>query len=267
MRDRVLERRIEEIQELIDLWSKFHEMIVAVVKGASFTEENNREFLHVKSDIARKFQAIADKYEAKTFPEEEITDVLSHVVSLEHLKKVSDFSSSQFENTWHRVYISLNRFLGHLENERDALARVSGLGIGIGRLLRNKLFIFLVILGFIFGAIFVAYTFYNQYMMPAYEEGEEGEEAEAQTLQEKIGALIDSVRKKIEHAGEEEEGEKVRMEFREYGPVRMYGPLYPVVGAILCGWMARSKGRRTILWAAFGFFCCPIPLIILLLKT
>ncbi len=264
MRDRVLERRIEEIQGLIDLWSKFHEMIVAVVKGASFTEENNREFLHVKSDIARKFQAIADKYEKKTFPEEEITDVLSHVVSLENLKKVSDFSTSQFENTWHRAYITLNKFLGHLENERDALARVSGLGIGIRRLLRNKLFIFLVILGFIFGAIFV----YTQYLMPpAYEEGEEGEEAKAQTLQEKVGALIDTVRNKIEHAGEEEEGEEVRMEFRDYGPVRTYVPLYCIVGAILSGWMGRSKGRSTILWAAFGFFCCPIPLIILMLKT
>ncbi len=264
MRDRVLERRIEEIQGLIDLWSKFHEMIVAVVKGASFTEENNREFLHVKSDIARKFQAIADKYEAKTFPEEEITEVLSHVVSLEHLKKVSDFSSSQFENTWHRVYITLNRFLGHLENERDALARVSGLGIGIGRLLRNKLFIFLVILGFIFGAIFVAYTFYNQYMMPAYEEGEEGEEAKAQTLQEKIGALIDSVRKKIE----EEEGEEARRAFYHgYSQQRSYVAISSLVGAILCGCMARSKGRGTILWGAFGFFCCPIAFVILLLKT
>lgn len=200
MRDRVLERRIEEIQELIDLWSKFHEMIVTVVKGASFTEEHNRDFLHVKSDIARKFQAIADKYEKKTFPEEEITDVLSHVVSLENLKKVSDFSTSQFENTWHRAYITLNKFLGHLENERDALARVSGFGIGIRRLLRNKLFIFIVILGFIFGAIFV----YTQYLMPpAYEEGEEGEEVEAQTLREKIGVIIDSVRKKIEEAKEE----------------------------------------------------------------
>ncbi len=267
MRDRILERRIEEIQELIDLWSKFHEMIVAVVKGASFTEEYNREFLHVKSDIARKFQAIADKYEKKTFPEEEITDVLSHVVSLENLKKVSDFSTSQFGNTWHRIYITLNKFLGHLENERDALARVSGFGIGMRRLLRNKLFIFLVVLGFIFGAIFVAYTVYNQYMMPAYEEGEEGEEAEARTLQEKIGAIIDTVRNKIEHAGEEEEGKGLRMEFREYSPMRMYVPLYCIVGAILSGWMARSKGRSTILWVAFGFFCCPIPLIILMLKT
>ncbi len=268
MRDRVLERRIEEIQELIDLWSKFHEMIVAVVKGASFTEENNREFLRVKSDIARKFQAIADKYEVKTFPEEEITDVLSHVVSLEHLKKVTDFSTSQFENTWHRVYITLNKFLGHLENERDALARVSSLGIGIGRLLRNKLFIFLVILGFMFGAIFVAYTFYNQYMMPAYEEGEEGEEAKAQTLQEKIGALIDSVRKKVEEAKEEEGGKEARRAFYHgYSQQRSYAAISCLVGAVLCGWKARSKGRSTIPWAAFGFFCCPVAFLILLFKT
>lgn len=272
MKDRALEKRITEMQELIDLWNQFHQMIIAVVKGGSFTEDNDRDFLNVKSTIARKFQAIADKFEKKTFPEEEITEVLSHVVSLEQLKKVSDFSTTQFENTWHRVYIALNRFLGHLENERDALARMSGFGMGVNRLLRNKLFIFLVIVGVIFGGIFAVY---EKIIKPAFEvteEGEEGEEAEERILYEKIAELVDTVREKFKAAdgeeGEEGEGEEGEEPAFRYSTLRTYGAIGGILGAILCGWMAYTKKRRTILWGAFGFLSgAVIGSIILLLKN
>ena len=279
MRDKVLQRRIGNLQELIELWGNFREMIDAVKKGASFDGENNREFLNVKSSIARKFQAVADGFEKRTFPEDEITDVLSQVVSLEQVKKMSSFTGDQFENTWHRVYIAMNKILGHLENERDALTRVSWLGFSTRKLLKSKLFIFLVIMGFISGAVFMGYRFYTQKVQPAFEAGEEGEETETQAelvkLLQEARKFIADLRRQVKGGGVEreiegeidEEPTRVTRTFREYGIGNWYSIVTALVGAILCGWMASNKGRSPILWGAFGFFCCPIAFIIILLKS
>ncbi len=269
MRDRTLERRMVEMRELIDLWGRFHEMMVAVVKGAGFTDEHDREFLNVKSAIARKFQAISDKFEKRMFPEEEVTEVLSQAVSLEQVKKMSSFTTGQFENTWHRVHIAFNRVLGHLESERDALARVSTFGFGIKKLARSKLLIFLVILAIMFGGIFMGYRFYTQKVKPAFEVSEKGEETEAQaeleTLLGKIGELVDVVKMKIEGAepGEGAEARRVSLPASANWGSLIWG----IVGAVLCGWLASTKGRNPILWGAFGLLCCPIAFIILLLKS
>ena len=265
MRDKVLEMRIEELQELIDLWDKFHEMVVAVIKGADFGEEHNRDFLSVKSSVARKFQAIADKFERKTFPEEEITDVLAQAVSLEQIKNMTNFTSSQLENTWHRVYITLSKILGHLESEKDALARVSSFGFGIKRLMRNKLFIFLVIVGILFGGAFMAYRAIMPLLLPPAEEGEEAAEepqTELEVLIAKITELVDSIKQRVEES--ELEGEEG--EVSVYRVNRWYSLIWGLIGAVACGWLAYSKGKHPVLWGLFGFLCCPVTFIVLLIK-
>ena len=40
-----------------------------------------------------------------------------------------------------------------------------------------------------------------------------------------------------------------------------------VVGALVCGYIASTKGRNPWGWAIFGFFCCPIAFICVLLAA
>ncbi len=182
MKDRVLEGRISELHGLIGQWDRFHQMVSAVIKKAPFTDEHEREFLEAKSSIARRFQAIADKFAIRTFPDEELTSVLSEAVSLDQVSKMSSFSVQQIENTWHRVYIALNKIIGHLESDRDSLARINLLGFKSKRLLRNRLFIFLLVMGIVSGGIFLGYKYYSGSLKPAIEQVEMekmGEQVEA----------------------------------------------------------------------------------------
>lgn len=178
MKDRVLEGRISELHELIGQWDKFHQMVSAVIKGAPFTDEHEKEFLEAKSSIARKFQSIADKFAIRTFPDEELTSVLSETVSLEQVSKMSSFSVQQVENTWHRVYIELNKIIGHLESDRDSLARINLLAFKSKRLFMNKLFIFLLVVGIVSGGVFLGYKYYSGSLKPAIEQVEMEEKGE-----------------------------------------------------------------------------------------
>ena len=38
-----------------------------------------------------------------------------------------------------------------------------------------------------------------------------------------------------------------------------------ILGALLCGYLASLKNRNPWGWALFGFFCCPVAIIIVLL--
>ncbi len=172
MRDRDIEEKIARLQELISMWNRFHEITVAVLKGAEFGDELEREFLEIKSSIARKFQSLADRFPRRTFPDEEVSAVLSQVVSLSQLKEFSSFAGGEFQNQWHKVYISFNRMLGHLESERDQLARVSSMGMFIKRIFRSKFFKLLVI------AAIIAAVYVGVQKQDALDEAEVGDAVE-----------------------------------------------------------------------------------------
>lgn len=257
MKDRILDRRVSDLQELIELWDRFHRMIESASKGASFTEEHEREFLNIKSSIARKFQGIADKFERKTFPEEELTNVLSEAISLKQASKMSSFTVGQLENTWHRVYISLNKIVGHLESEREALAKLSGVRYGVGRVFRNKLFVFLLVIAILAAAGFFGFKYYVNLLKPAIEQIEKeeaGEEiepgTEASQSQVELVKLVRKIMSKIR--GTEVEGEAVEGEPAQ-GVMNWYYLACGLFGAIICGVAAKKKKRSAIGWAILGF--------------
>ncbi len=268
MRDRNLEKKIRDLQELIDKWNDFYGMMDSVKKGADFAEEHERKFLDLKSSIARKFQAMADKFERKTFPDEEMTNVLTEVVSLEDVNKMSSFAAGQFQSTWHRVYILLNKVLGHLESERDSLGRINSIGYGIKKVIKNKLFIFLLIVGFICGGIFLGYRYYTNNIIPAVRQVEAGAEAgetsvEMVKLIRDVRGLINDLRKK---AGKVEKGEEDKSALHTYVVGNWVSVITMIVGAIACGWLASTKGKSPIIWSFCGLLCCPVTFIVLLLK-
>lgn len=268
MRDRNLEKKIRDLQKLIDKWNDFYGMMDAVKKGADFAEEHERKFLDLKSSIARKFQAMADKFERKAFPDEEMTNVLTEVVSLEDVNKMSSFAAGQLQSTWHRVYILLNKVLGRLESESDSLGRINPIGYGIKKAIRNKLFTFLLIVGFICGGIFLGYRYYAMNIRPAIQQVETGAEAsesstELVKLIRDVRGLINDLREK---AGKVEKGEEAKSALHTYVVGNWVSVITMIVGAIACGWLAGTKGKSPILWGFCGLLCCPITFIVLLLK-
>jgi hypothetical protein len=242
MRDRIIEGRISELHGLIGQWDSFHQTVSAVGKGAPFTDEHEREFLEAKSSIAREFQAIADKFAVRTFPDEELTSVLSEAVSLEQVSKMAGFSVQNLENTWHRVYIALNKIVGHLESDRDSLARINLLSFKGRRFLKNKLFIFLLVAGIVSGGLFMGYKYYSGSLRHAIEQvemEERGEEVElgdeaAQTDIELV-RLIRDLRGLVVLIRGKMQGESAdRWCFLAIG----------ILGGLLAGWgITRRRGR------------------------
>jgi hypothetical protein len=154
-----LENRIRKTKDFAELWMKFRDMYIEATKKEVVTPEEEKSFLETKSLIARKYQALVDILKLKPTEEDRTLDVVSGVLSLKSLSTLSDMQTRKIESDWQSSYILLNKVLGHLESEKESLARVSRIKIIMERLIKSRLFKFLLIILFAITVFYVARWF------------------------------------------------------------------------------------------------------------
>ncbi|MCM8814013.1 MAG: hypothetical protein NC924_08810 [Candidatus Omnitrophica bacterium] len=153
MIDRTLEEKIKQVKEFIDLWASFYNTYKKAAGQPSFTDEEEKNFLELKSTLARKYQAMMDSMGLKPTAEDRTFDVISQVMSLKSIPNLSPLQIEKLENDWHNSYITLNKIMGSLENKRNELAKVNVLGKQMSKLLMNP-FVTLLLLLFLISGIY-----------------------------------------------------------------------------------------------------------------
>ncbi len=258
MKDERLEKRIFILREFIDLWEKFHSVMKEASKGAPLDEESNQQFMELKSSIARKLQALSDIFGENVMPEEDITDILSESVSIEHIAKVGSLSSSNMENTWHRTHIALNKILGSLENDRDELAKVSVIGSWGRRLFANRA----VTTGLVLICIIALYWFIAGKLIRVGPEGEElSSSGSARVLTAQIyNGIVGKLPGKARPDGVWTLGALS-------GSNTLLYFIFGFFGAAIFIIYARKKGKNPLLWGLSGFVLFLLLACIILLIT
>lgn len=146
MIDRALENRITQLNEFVDLWALFHESYKRAIDQQSFTEEEEKSFLELKSNLARKYQGLMDSLGIKSTAEDRTFDVISQVMSLRTVASLSPLQMQKLENDWHNSYITLNKILGSLENRKAELAKISAFGKLCSKFFTNPFFVLILII-------------------------------------------------------------------------------------------------------------------------
>lgn len=146
MIDELLEKKISSLQDFIKLWVDFKNFLEEREGKESLSPEEEREFLEIKSRIARQYQGLVDTLKEDLRGEESIISILSHAPNLKQLVADSGMQLRKIKNDWHESFIFLNTVLGRLENRRRELASVSRFKILLPRIVKNPLFILIVII-------------------------------------------------------------------------------------------------------------------------
>lgn len=161
MIDRVLEKRIKQLKEFIDLWSTFLDLYKKAANQQNFTEAEEKSFLELKSSIARKYQALMDALGIKPTAEDRTFDVISQVLSLKGIASLSPLQLQKLENDWHNSYITLNKIMGTLENRREELAKISAMNEVTKKIFSNPfivLVLIIIIISFIYYLIKIVFS-------------------------------------------------------------------------------------------------------------
>lgn len=153
MIDKILESKIKQVNEFVDLWASFYELYQRATKQDAFSEEEEKSFLELKSNLARKYQALMDALAIKPTAEDRTFDVISQIMSLKSISLLSPLQLEKLENDWHNSYITLNKILGSLENRKNELAKISSFKIFYKRLFSNpivSLILIIIVISFLY---------------------------------------------------------------------------------------------------------------------
>ncbi len=161
MIDKNLESRIKQLTEFVDMWKSFYELYKRASDQQNFTEDEEKNFLELKSSLARKYQALMDALGIKPTAEDRTFDVISQVMSLKSISMLSPLQMEKLENDWHNSYITLNKILGSLENRKNDLAKINVFAQACKRIFTNPFFALFLIMMLISIIYFLAKNFFS----------------------------------------------------------------------------------------------------------
>lgn len=121
MPDKNTKAQIRQTKDFIELWVKFHDLYKNATKKETITEEEEALFLETKSLIADKYSKLKDSLGSKRGRDNEMLDVISHVLSLKGMSAMSDKVLNKIDRSWDHSYVVLNKMLKDLEDENTKM--------------------------------------------------------------------------------------------------------------------------------------------------
>lgn len=125
MIDPQLERNYKDCAELLELWKKFHERMIAAGKGQAPSPESEIEFMGLKSRVAMIHDSFMKALTADQNIGQSMLSIVSRAITLQHLTRMSVAELKKMEIEWHQSFLLLQETIGNLEEKRADLAEIS----------------------------------------------------------------------------------------------------------------------------------------------
>jgi len=158
MKDKQLEKNIQNLEAFLETWKQFNHYLQRAFRGETFTDEDEEQFLDLKSVIAQEYETLMMSLAPDVERDEKALRILVDAPSLRSIRDSSEGMARRVEAEWHATFIRLQTALGRLKGRRIQLASVSTVGVIFGQVLRNPLAILVImaIIGFALYEVFLA---------------------------------------------------------------------------------------------------------------
>ena len=120
-----LEQIIAQMENYLECWKQFNKF-VALARLKKFGEEDEMQFLEVKSVIAQELEMILATIACEQPSKEEVHQLLGGAPSLKYLSEVNDSVARGLENNWHKIFIGFQSLLGQLKVQHKQVEAQSG---------------------------------------------------------------------------------------------------------------------------------------------
>lgn len=129
MAEKQLEQLTQQVENYLECWKQFsHFMNLARVK--KFGDEDETQFLEVKSLLAQELESILASLEVASPSREELHGLLVSAPSLRYLAEMPDGNLRNLETQWHKIYIGWHSILGQLKVRQGASQSLLGSAFG-----------------------------------------------------------------------------------------------------------------------------------------
>ena len=120
-----LAQLVTQMENYLECWKQFNKF-VALARTKKFSEEDEMQFLEIKSVIAQELEMILATVACEEPSKEEIHALLGGAPSLRHLSEMQESVARGVENNWHKIFIGFQSILGQLKVQQKQLEAQSG---------------------------------------------------------------------------------------------------------------------------------------------
>jgi hypothetical protein len=128
MRNNKLDQLVVQLENYLECWKQFN-YFINIARGKKFTEEDENQFLEVKSIIVQELEIITAAVECSSPSREEVHALISSAPSLRYLSESNDGNMRGLENHWHKIFVGFQAILGQLKVQQRQLEGKSVLDI------------------------------------------------------------------------------------------------------------------------------------------
>ncbi len=124
-----VEQLVSQMENHLECWKQFNQF-VSLARGKKFSQEDENQFLEIKSVLVQELEMILANVEVASPSRTEIHDLIGNAPSLRYLSETNEGVLRNLENQWHKIYIGWHAVLGQLKaRQRDDEAKSSISGI------------------------------------------------------------------------------------------------------------------------------------------
>ena len=128
MRNKNLDQLVVQLENYLECWKQFN-YFINVARSKKFTEEDDNQFLEVKSIIVQELEIISAAVECTSPSREEVHALVSSAPSLRYLSDSNEGNLRALENHWHKIYVGFQAILGQLKVQQRQFENKSVLDI------------------------------------------------------------------------------------------------------------------------------------------
>jgi hypothetical protein len=122
-----LDQLVDQVENYIECWKQFNHF-VTLARAKKFSQEEDDQFLEVKSVLVQELESILASIEVSSPTREDIHALITEAPSLRYLSDLNEGALRAFENQWHRIYIGWHAILGQLKVRQRGEQSKSAIG-------------------------------------------------------------------------------------------------------------------------------------------
>jgi hypothetical protein len=114
MSNKKLDELTTQMENYLECWKQFNQF-VNLARTKKFSQEDETQFLEVKSILVQELELILSALEITSPNREEIHVLVGNAPSLRYLSEMNEGVIRNLENEWHKIYIGWHAILGQLK--------------------------------------------------------------------------------------------------------------------------------------------------------
>jgi hypothetical protein len=127
-----VEQLILRLENYLECWKQFN-TFMNMARSKKFSQEDENQFLEIKSVITQELELILSSIDCGPVTREDVHSLIASAPSIRYLSELNDNAVRNVENSWHKLFISLQSLLGQLKVKQGQIESKSIVNSWFGR--------------------------------------------------------------------------------------------------------------------------------------